>query len=274
MPEPKPPTDDGLLFDEVGRWSHDKHHFLWRYIDAFTTAMKDKQWSGLHYIDLFAGSGIGKLKSTTNLEWGSPLLAAQAPHPFTRLHLCEKDSKKCDALRARLKKFPQLKPPQIVNGDANEAVDEIVKAIPDRTLSLAFLDPFGLHLHFDTVMKLSRHRCDLIIFFPDRLDIQRNWETYVAGRDSKLSKFMGSDDWRVELKDATKGTRVELLRKLYENQVKKLGYKHVGESERISANKRPLYLLLFFSKDKTATKIWKGIGIIQPDDQRRFDFGS
>lgn len=51
------PTDDGLEISTVGEWSRDKHHFLSRYIDAFTNAMKKKGWSGLHYIDLFAGAG-------------------------------------------------------------------------------------------------------------------------------------------------------------------------------------------------------------------------
>jgi hypothetical protein len=53
-----PPEDDGLYIPEVGAWSADKHHFLRRYIDAFTTAMKGKKWDGLHYIDLFASAGI------------------------------------------------------------------------------------------------------------------------------------------------------------------------------------------------------------------------
>lgn len=62
MPELPPPDDDGLIIPEVGEWSRDKHHFLRRYIHAFTTAMKDKGWSGLHYIDLFAGAGMERIK--------------------------------------------------------------------------------------------------------------------------------------------------------------------------------------------------------------------
>ena len=85
------PEDDGLLTPEVGDWSRDKHHFLWRYLNAFTTAMRNKAWAGLHYIDLFAGAGIERLKGSGELDWGSPLLAAQAKHPFAQLHLCEKN---------------------------------------------------------------------------------------------------------------------------------------------------------------------------------------
>lgn len=58
MPEIPVPKDDGLYIPTVGEWSRDKHYYLGRYIHAFTTSMKDKKWSGLYYIDLFAGAGI------------------------------------------------------------------------------------------------------------------------------------------------------------------------------------------------------------------------
>jgi hypothetical protein len=46
----------------VGPWSAAKHHFLRRYIDAFTTAMRAKGWRGLNYIDLFASAGIERIE--------------------------------------------------------------------------------------------------------------------------------------------------------------------------------------------------------------------
>ena len=59
LPEPE---DDGLFIPDVGPWSRDKHHFLRRYLHAFTEAMKAKNWHSLHYIDLFAGAGIERLR--------------------------------------------------------------------------------------------------------------------------------------------------------------------------------------------------------------------
>ena len=82
MPEIPTPKDDGLYIPTVGEWSRDKHYFLARYIDAFTTSMKKKNWSGLHYIDLFAGAGIERLQTSKELDWGSPLIAAYTPHTF------------------------------------------------------------------------------------------------------------------------------------------------------------------------------------------------
>lgn len=166
------PQDDGLYIPTVGEWSHDKHYFLMRYIDAFTTSMKNKKWEGLYYIDLFAGAGIERLETSKKLNWGSPMIAAKAPHPFNRLHSCEKNNRKYKALKSRI---DSIRPDsQVLNGNANEKINEIVKEIPQGALSLAFLDPYGLHLEFETLKVLSEKRADLIIFFPDHLDALRN----------------------------------------------------------------------------------------------------
>lgn len=106
MPALPQPEDDGLyITEDVGEWSKDKHYYLMRYIDAFTNSMKTKGWSSLHYIDLFAGSGIERIKETGELEWGSPLIAAQSRYPFAKLHLCERDELKYDALSQRISRY-------------------------------------------------------------------------------------------------------------------------------------------------------------------------
>lgn len=101
MFELQPPQDDGLLKRTVGQWSANKHYFLRRYIDIFKTGMSKQKWDGLHYIDLFAGAGLEQIRNGP-LEWGSPLIAAQSPSPFDRMHFCELDSKCFTALRERL----------------------------------------------------------------------------------------------------------------------------------------------------------------------------
>lgn len=149
LPSPK---DDGLYIPTVGEWSRDKHYFLMRYIDIFTTAMKGK-WKGLHYIDLFAGAGIERIRGSKELCWGSPMIAAHAPKPFDRLHLCELNPKKYHALEKRV----TIKRPdsQILKGDANEKVHDIAKEIPCETLSLVFLDPYSLQIDFGTLKVLA-----------------------------------------------------------------------------------------------------------------------
>lgn len=266
-----PPEDDGLHIPTVKEHSKDKHYFLSRYIDAFTTAMKGK-WSGLHYIDLFAGAGIERLDESGALEWGSPLIAAQARYPFTALHLSEKNKSKCEALAQRVGRFPLDS--QVVSGDANEKIDDIVRAVPARTLSLAFLDPYGLHLEFETISKLSDIRADLIIFFPDRIDALRNWERhYLKDPDSNLDRCLGSGaDWRAILDGTPRNHWAEALRKLYVEQIRSLGYTQF-RYQRIKAKGRPLCVLILCSRSKIAARLWGGISSKEPDGQRMLPFG-
>jgi three-Cys-motif partner protein len=271
MFELHPPLDDGRLIPDVKPWSADKHYFLRRFVDAFTTAMREK-WPELHYIDLFAGAGIERVEDL-GLDWGSPLIAAQAPYRFTRLHLCELDENKFNALEIRVGGFAQPQPPQLLCGDANVTVTEIVRLLPHRSLSLAFLDPYGLHLHYNTVEQLATRKVDLIIFFPDHLDALRNWETYYSDDpDSNLDRFLGTDEWRARKAQSPPDRWVDVLREIYEEQLRKLGYTEI-EYERIRrTDGRPLYRLIFCSRDKAGGKIWRGISQRSPDGQGQFQW--
>jgi len=266
-----PPDDDGLYIPVVKEHSKDKHYFLCRYIDVFTTSMKGK-WSGLHYIDLFAGAGIERLNGSGALDWGSPLIAAQAHHPFTGLHLCEKNKRKHEALEHRIRRLGLDS--QILRGDANKRINEIVREVPRRTLSLAFLDPYGLHLEFETIKRLSDIRADLIIFFPDRLDALRNWERhYLRNPNSNLDRCLGSGaDWRSILDSTPQNHLAEALRELYVTQIGSLGYSEF-RYQRIEAKGHPLYVLILCSQSKIAAKLWNGISGKEPNGQRMLPFG-
>lgn len=265
------PEDDGLIIPEVGEWSRHKHHFLLRYVDAFTTAMRKKGWRGLHYIDIFAGAGIERDRATLELSWGSPMIATYAG--FDGLHLCESNADKHGALDARVQRASNSKVLQVLRGDANERVHEIMAAIPDRSLSLAFLDPYGLHLEFNTLKTLSAKRADLIIFFPDRLDFLRNTvKYYFENPHSNLDRAMGSGaDWRKVWNETPDGRKAEAMRSLYCDQIRTLGYAHF-DFEGIPSEGRRLYWLIFCSKHKAGARIWRNTAEKKPSGQRTFTF--
>lgn len=276
MFELKPPEDDGLYIPEpVGGWARDKHYFLRRYIYAFTTSMKSKRWSSLHYIDLFAGPGIVRLQDSGDLDWGSPLIAAQTPNLFDGLHFCELEPQSYEALRQRVARIRLEKEPQILHGDANEKVGDIAAKIPTGSLSLAFLDPTGLHLDFETLRVLAVNRVDLIIFFPDHLDALRNCQyVYRDDPSSNLDRVLGPGaNWRAALDQAPKRQWAEVLRELYCQQIQQLGYTYF-EFERICAKGHPLYLLIFCSRHELAAGLWRRVSSKKPDKQRTFDFNA
>lgn len=268
------PQPDGLFTPEVRSWSRDKHHFLHRYLDAFTTAMKKKNWSGLHYIDLFAGAGIEYVENY-GLDWGSPLIAARQRYKFTQMHLCELTKKKFDALDKRLQNFEFEIAPQIICGDSNEKVSEITSTIPKSALTVAFLDPYGLHLNLDTIKHLPTRNIDLIIFFPDHIDALRNWKiVYEDNQLSNLDLVLGTDKWRDIRIEHPPDKWANELTKLYQQQLRTLGFQYF-EYERITRlNGAPLYKLIFCTKHPTGLHIWAKVATSKPGGQRSFDFKS
>lgn len=274
MIELPPPEDDGLFIPTVGEWSRDKHHFLRRYLDAFTTAMRNKKWDGLHYVDLFAGAGLARLKPSAKLEWGSPVIAAHAPFAFDCLHLCERDREAFAALEMRLGRIRPQQKIRLFHGDANQKIREIVNGIPQGTLSVAFLDPFGLHLEFNCLEQLANRRADLIIFFPDHSDILRNWlKYYYDNPESNLDRYLGAGvDWRTMIETVPRHRLCDKFLELYQGQIKKLGYRHF-DYERISTDRGPLYRLIYASRNQVGLRIWRGVAQRKPDRQNTFDFG-
>jgi len=271
MSESQRPEPDGLETPKVGQWSAHKHFFLRRYVDIFTTGMKNQPFE-LHYVDLFAGAGIEDVNGS-GLDWGSPLIAAQAPNQFHRLHLCELHAERLSALRIRLAKFDQPSAPQVIGGDANTAVHQVVDELPKKgSLTLAFLDPHGLHLNFETIKTLSSRKVDFIVFFPDNLDALRNWQIYLDQDNSNLDKVLGTTEWRSISQSTSVDNWGEALRLLYRKQIAALGY-HEYAPERISLPKgQPLYVLMFFSRSARGGDFWRKIASTKPSGQRTFEF--
>ena len=147
-------TDDGLLTRDSGAWAGDKLFHWNRYIEITTMAMvgNPKWGGGVNYVDLFCGPGVCKVRTSGERLPGSPLIAAHAPKPFSKILLCELDDSTADACEQRMDRSPAADRYRLFRGDCNELVDEIAREIPDRGLTLAFLDPTA------TQRSLSRGR--------------------------------------------------------------------------------------------------------------------
>jgi three-Cys-motif partner protein len=256
--------DDGLAVRESGEWAEKKLHFWARYIDITTRAMVGHpQWkNGLTYVDLFSGPGVCVIKETGTRFPGSPLIAASASKPFTRLILCDIDRTAADACTERINGIAPDQDFQFHCNDSNVAVDEIVKQIIPRSLTLAFIDPTGLHAHFETVRKLSQTgRVDLVVYVPDAVDIARNVDIYLPNPNSNLDRFLGpTSNWRDKWKalgDASGAKGRKLFSTIYQEQLKThLGYE-VFDDIVIQRKQAPLYRLIYASKHTLGLDFWK-----------------
>lgn len=255
--------DDGLPTRGVGDWSEDKLVFWHKYIQTTTWAMVGKpQWrAGLVYVDLFAGPAVCTIRGTGRRIPGSPLIAAHAAKPFSKILVAELDPVLAAACRTRLQQSPAADRFELFVGDSNACIADIARAIPDRALTLAFIDPEALDARFETVAALAaRGQVDLLILFADAYDVVRNVDRYEAEVGSKLDQTLGpGSGWReawARLDNRT-GTNIrELFSAIYIEQLRtKLGYKVFG-AKTISSRRGPLYRLIYASKHDCGLDFW------------------
>ena len=270
-------TDDGLPTRTVGPWTVDKLWFWNRYIDITTRAMVGRPfWSEVVYVDLFAGPGICTNTEDSTRVPGSVLIAANAPKPFDRILACELNTGNAAALQQRIAAAPNAAACRIFTGDCNESIQEIAACIPDRALTLAFVDPEGLDVRFETLRVLSnRGRVDLLVLVPDSMDIVRNLDRY-RHEPSKLDLFLGPDSrWRErcdKLGNASRDKLRDLFTDLFKIQLRRhLGYRRFSHKT-MMWRQMPLYRVVYASKHERGLEFWNKIAKKDRRGQGRFSF--
>jgi len=272
------PVDDGLPMRESGQWARNKLDILARYIRTSTIAMQDKPWRRRFYIDLQAGPGKNYVGEQLNQVFlGSPLLALTEGAGYTDYRFVELDATLANALIQRCDVVDQdaTRHIKVVIGDCNQVVYQIVDEINsiDRPpfnstdwncLSLAFLDPEGLELQWETVLKLaSLRRTDIVINFSIgglRRTAGEALESPVSPIGERVDRFFGSHDWsQIPLHSDGSMPAYEWI-EFYKRRLAAATQPAYQWGTDISVkNSRgvELYRLLFASKHELGVKLWE-----------------
>ncbi|MCJ7666805.1 MAG: three-Cys-motif partner protein TcmP [Anaerolineae bacterium] len=259
---------------EIGPWTYEeKLAILGEYLGGeeykggFAYATKAAR--ATFYIDAFAGPGKCRVRGTDNIVDGSPLIALRVKPAFTEYFFLEHDEMAIKALKQWIsKEVPDMwSRVNIVPGDCNDTVEQVLTRIPEWAPCLAFLDPEGPELHWETVAKIatsrksSRYRkIELLILFPYDMAIVR-----LMPRDpSKLIHATIIDRVMPDPKAWRRiyATRVSgemdakqvrrAIAESYRDGLLKLGYKHIPAPRLVEDLKGgPLYFL-FFASDHVA----------------------
>jgi len=275
------PQADGLPMRESGDWVMEKLDYLRQYIEIFQTSMHRKKWRARHYIDMFAGPGKCIIPQKRSVLLGSPLLALTVSPPFTGYYFADLDRESLTLLRERCSVSPQYRQVQFLEGDSNELVRRIVdeikavdsRRLPDQwsSLNLAFLDPAGLDLHWETVAALAElYTMDLIIHYP-----QGGLNRYAGAASgseypNKIDLFFGGMEWRAIYAEGLKlgmGCDHRRLMDLYKSKLQALGYQEVFRDDEVgdeplmrnARRNAPLYRLLFASKHPLGSRFWRAV---------------
>ena len=187
-----------------GTWTEEKLAILKKYLDAYTTALKNQPFR-LIYIDAFAG--IGKVELTSIDEGkkefieGSAKIAVDVDDkPFDEYIFVEKDQDRCIQLDL-LREANQGKNIQIENEDANDFLQNLQKDWR-RYRGVLFLDPFATEVAWTTIEKIASFEAlDTWILFPTSaiarmLPKKREPDNISQKWVNRLNRIYGDDSWR------------------------------------------------------------------------------
>ena len=273
--------DDELACLDVGRWAEDKYRLVQLYDQLFTTGMKNK-WDIRVYIDLYAGPGISRIRTTDRLLLASPLLALGVADPFDRYIFCENDSSRLSALEKRVNQLFPDADVRFVCGDCNDKVEEICGHIPSsskehRVLSFCFIDPFDISIRFSTVRRLSSYYMDFLFLLALHMDANRNLDHYLNPDNSKIEGFLDLPGWRERWRIAEGGgtSFPRYLAEEYSRQMEELGYLpvpwHKMKQVRSDEKNIPLYRLTLFSRHSLAYQFWDEVLRYSTDQRTLFE---
>jgi three-Cys-motif partner protein len=132
---------------------------------------------------------------------GSPLLALNTRAAFETVIYVEEDAVARDGLARRVNRHPRGKTAQILGGDCNAVIEDVIAKMPKRYLSLVFVDPVGV-VDLDPLaierLAVSRN-VDLIILFAQQMSVNRNkWQWRVSEEETPLDRLLGRQ-WRTSL---------------------------------------------------------------------------
>lgn len=205
----------------VGPWAKEKLDALEKYLKYYCSVLKNQGFT-LVYVDGFAGApvttirqsstrsqvselwseaGIDDFKDIDEFVLGSPIRSLNINPGFDRHYFFDLDDRRVAELETLKPSWPD-KWVHIETGDANKRIRKLISKIGHRreVRGVAFLDPYGPNLEWQTVVDLAASkRFEVIINLPIHMALNRllmkdsqrrpDWEEMV-------DRCFGTTDWR------------------------------------------------------------------------------
>lgn len=251
-----------------GTWTVEKLEILEKYAIAYLKVFKNKPYISLLYFDGFAGSGdiSHEINGSEYTIEGSTrrILDIDDPRSFDLYYFVEKSKKLADSLQQMIREEYPTKKAHVANMDCNCKIIDLANFLKDRGKKykvLAFIDPKGMQLEWNSIKHLKGLNVDLWILNPtsgcNRLlknngDIIDSWKT-------RLQKFLGMEEneimdhfYKTPLQQNLFGhtelekekNAIQKLHLLYANRIKTI-FKYVSDA-RVLRDSQGRILFHFF----------------------------
>jgi three-Cys-motif partner protein len=262
-------VDDNLTTPEVGIWAIEKYLRVGMYDQLVATGMKG-QFHERVYVDLYSGAGHSRIKGTTRVLPGSPILALSVTDKFDRYIFCDEQPQNIQDLKKRVAARFADRCCDYIIGDANERVRDIIEKLPPnkwprhKVLTFCFVDPFSLNIDFTTIEQLAAGRpIDFLILLAVEMDAKRNWfDVYLKPGHTRIEKLLGDPNWRAKFPGRNSDVARFILTE-YAARMQSIGYKPpppgIDQYYQVRSARSPLYYLGFFSKHERGYDYWRKV---------------
>lgn len=262
-----------LKIDEIGYWSEIKLSILEKYAKPYNQILYAHHLHPI-YIDGFAGVGHHKAKGSERIIEGSPSRALRVDPPFDFLHFVDINSARVAELNRLATSRQNV---AVYHGDCNQVLTQRVFpriSFANRQRALCILDPYGLHLDWETIHMAGQSRViEIFLNFPV-MDMNMNvfWhnpERVTEAQKKRMTRFWGDDSWTKAAYEETPGlfesmqmkVSNELIAEAFRTRLKRVaGFDYVPKPMPMRNTKgATVYLLFFAAQEETADKIVKEI---------------
>ncbi len=214
-----------------GDWTEKKLQCLRRYLEAYTTALKNQPFT-TYYIDAFAGTGYRETRlgeqgtlfpelvddASEPFRKGSVKLALEINPQFDEYIFVEANSNRFTELKRLKNEFASSdKRITLYEGHAEEVIRELCNRdwIKEKRRGVIFLDPFGMNVSWNTLVAIAQTSAlDLWLLFP--LGVGVNRMVTKSGKipehwQEKLNGLFGTDQWQKEFYRTSEATQLTLF---------------------------------------------------------------
>ncbi len=270
------PIDKLPHVDKIGRWTLIKLEIINEYAKAYSLILNKQPRISHVYIDAFSGAGIAIARESGKNVLGSALNAIRIVPPFKKYYFIDTDEDKVQFLREATKNRTDV---EVIHGDSNKIlIDSVFSEVgyTEYKRGLCVFDPYGLHLHWQTVQAAAENKAiEIFLNFP-LMDMNMNvlWRKNPEGQDplqiERMNRFWGDESWRDEVYDTIgdlfgyPSKVFDANKKIAEAFRKRLnevaGFEFVPEPIVMrNTSGGELYYLFFASHNKTGEKIAKHV---------------
>ena len=176
-------------YSTVGPWAEQKLRALDSYLEFYMKVMKRQKFD-LMYVDAFAGTPRSIVRNAQGTLHGQPIFVFDAnmakqqvkfiegspiralKFKFDKYYFFDLDELRISTLNSVCKHRSNV---VVKVGDCNSLIDKVLhNFVGSNVRGVALLDPYGPHLHWDTLVKLAQTKnMEVIINFPISMAINR-----------------------------------------------------------------------------------------------------